>query len=86
VDQPQPASAAVSRLPLWPCGRHNPCPAAGFGDPQRACRCRRSPSGSVTVRLSGPLLDRMTLQVVMRRLEADDCWVRGQPPPPPPPP
>jgi len=50
----------------------NPCPCGWFGDPQRACRCGEAQRQRYWSRLSGPLLDRIDLQVVMRRLEADD--------------
>ncbi|APD48429.1 YifB family Mg chelatase-like AAA ATPase [Synechococcus sp. CS-602] len=50
----------------------NPCPCGWFGDPQRACRCGEALRQRYWSRLSGPLLDRIDLQVVMRRLEADD--------------
>jgi magnesium chelatase family protein len=50
----------------------NPCPCGWFGDPQRACRCGEAQRQRYWSRLSGPLLDRIDLQVVMRRLEADE--------------
>jgi magnesium chelatase family protein len=48
----------------------NPCPCGWFGDPGRACQCGESGRGRYWGRLSGPLLDRIDLQVVMRRAEA----------------
>jgi magnesium chelatase family protein len=48
-----------------------PCPCGWFGDPERACRCGETQRLRYWSRLSGPLLDRIDLQVVVRRLAAD---------------
>jgi magnesium chelatase family protein len=50
----------------------NPCPCGWFTDPQRACRCGEALRRRYWSRLSGPLLDRIDLQVMVRRLEAED--------------
>ncbi len=50
----------------------NPCPCGWFGDPLRSCQCPEGVRQRYWARLSGPLLDRIDLQVVMRRLEADE--------------
>lgn len=50
----------------------NPCPCGWFADPQRACRCGEALRRRYWSRLSGPLLDRIDLQVMVRRLEAED--------------
>jgi magnesium chelatase family protein len=42
----------------------NPCPCGGFGS-RRACRCQPSQRRSYLGRLSGPLLDRVDVQVWM---------------------
>ncbi|MCX5932331.1 MAG: YifB family Mg chelatase-like AAA ATPase [Cyanobacteria bacterium] len=47
----------------------NPCPCGWFGDPERACGCGEALQRRYWSRLSGPLLDRLDLQVVMGRLE-----------------
>jgi len=51
---------------VWPLCRHHPCPCGWFGDPQRPA-VRPKPSGSVLGQAVWPLLDRIDLQVVMRR-------------------
>ncbi len=62
-----------SRFPCRVClvGATNPCPCGWFGDPERACRCGEAQRLRYWSRLSGPLLDRIDLQVVVRRLAAD---------------
>jgi magnesium chelatase family protein len=56
----------------YPCrttlvGATNPCPCGWWGDPERACRCGEAERRRYWGRLSGPMLDRLDLQVVMRR-------------------
>ncbi|MEB3200683.1 MAG: YifB family Mg chelatase-like AAA ATPase [Synechococcaceae cyanobacterium] len=50
----------------------NPCPCGWTGDPQRACVCGEGRRSRYWARLSGPLLDRIDLQVVMRRAQAHE--------------
>ena len=50
----------------------NPCPCGWYGDPERPCSCGSGLRQRYWGRLSGPLLDRLDLQVVMRRLDASD--------------
>ena len=59
----------------------NPCPCGWYGDPSQSCRCGEAQRRRHWGRLSGPLLDRIDLQVVMRRPEARDLGgaYRGQP-------
>ena len=46
----------------------NPCPCGWVGDPARACRCTPALIDAYQRRLSGPLLDRVDLQVGVRRV------------------
>jgi magnesium chelatase family protein len=59
----------------FPCaitlvGASNPCACGWYGDPERDCRCSEGERRRYWGRLSGPLLDRIDLQVVMRRPQA----------------
>jgi magnesium chelatase family protein len=61
----------------FPCritlvGATNPCPCGWWGDPERPCRCGEAERRRYWGRLSGPLLDRIDLQVVMRRCDPHD--------------
>ena len=59
----------------------NPCPCGWAGDSLRACRCTPGAVDSYRRRLSGPLLDRIDLQVAVRRvpLETLASEPRGEP-------
>ena len=45
----------------------NPCPCGWHGDPERSCSCNANQRQHYWGRLSGPLLDRIDLQVVLQR-------------------
>ena len=45
----------------------NPCPCGYFGDEQNLCRCTPTKLANYLQRLSGPLLDRIDLQVAVQR-------------------
>jgi len=45
----------------------NPCPCGRYGDPEGGCECGEGLRRRYWGRLSGPLLDRLDLQVLMRR-------------------
>jgi magnesium chelatase family protein len=50
----------------------NPCPCGWYGEPGRECRCAEGERRRYWARLSGPLLDRIDLQVVVRHPRAED--------------
>ncbi|MDQ3931491.1 MAG: YifB family Mg chelatase-like AAA ATPase [Actinomycetota bacterium] len=50
-------------------GATNPCPCGHFGDHRRECRCRPDEVKRYRGRLSGPLLDRIDLQVELEPVE-----------------
>ena len=43
----------------------NPCPCGHFGDPYRPCRCTRTQIQRYRSRISGPLLDRIDLHILV---------------------
>ena len=47
----------------------NPCPCGFLGDPGRDCRCSAGAISRYQKRISGPLLDRIDMQVEMPRVE-----------------
>jgi magnesium chelatase family protein len=65
---------ARARQSLWfPCrlllaAATNPCPCGWWGDPLRPCRCGERLRRQYWSRLSGPLLDRLDLQVILTAL------------------
>ncbi|MEG1804825.1 MAG: YifB family Mg chelatase-like AAA ATPase [Clostridia bacterium] len=50
----------------------NPCPCGNFGSPNRECRCTRSQIHKYISKLSGPLLDRIDIQVEVDTIEYDE--------------
>jgi magnesium chelatase family protein len=58
----------------------NPCPCGWAGDGVRACRCTVAAVDTYQRRLSGPLLDRIDLQVSVRRVELEKlaCEARAE--------
>lgn len=50
----------------------NPCPCGGLGDPTVSCRCTPAAVRRYRARVSGPLLDRLDLQIEMPRVEAQE--------------
>jgi len=56
----------------------NPCPCGYFGDPVHGCSCTPAQIHRYLMRISGPLLDRMDIQVEVPRLDYSDIM---SPPP-----
>ena len=50
----------------------NPCPCGYYGSRQRQCRCTRQEIRRYLDRVSGPLLDRIDIQIEVPRLKTDD--------------
>jgi magnesium chelatase family protein len=50
----------------------NPCPCGFRGDPRRTCRCSPFQVERYTARLSGPILDRIDLQVEVPSLKVEE--------------
>ena len=50
----------------------NPCPCGYLGDPRRSCRCSPFQVERYTARLSGPILDRIDLQVEVPSLSLEE--------------
>ncbi len=51
----------------------NPCPCGHAGDPRRACACHPSARRRYLARVSGPLLDRMALRVLVPALAPEEA-------------
>ena len=49
----------------------NPCPCGFFGDKKRTCYCSRQQISKYLGKLSGPLLDRIDLQINVQAIEYD---------------
>jgi magnesium chelatase family protein len=55
----------------------NPCPCGFEGDPRRSCKCQPNRALAYRQRLSGPLLDRMDLQLAVPRLTKTELLGSG---------
>lgn len=53
-------------------GSMNPCPCGNFGDPKRECRCSPTQIYRYRSRLSGPLLDRIDIQVEVPSIKYEE--------------
>lgn len=53
----------------------NPCPCGFFGDKKRQCSCSRQQIVKYISKLSGPLLDRIDLQVHVQSIEYDSIKI-----------
>ncbi|MEM9136122.1 MAG: YifB family Mg chelatase-like AAA ATPase, partial [Cyanobacteria bacterium P01_F01_bin.42] len=56
----------------------NPCPCGYFSDPVQACTCSPRQRESYWARLSGPLMDRIDLQVSVGRLKPEEMTRHAQ--------
>jgi magnesium chelatase family protein len=55
----------------------NPCPCGYLFDPEKVCRCSDAQIGKYYMKLSGPILDRIDIQVEVRPLAADEILDGG---------
>lgn len=71
-------SAAIS----YPCrimlvAAMNPCPCGNYGNPKRACTCTPAQIQRYRTKVSGPLLDRIDIQVEIPHVSYDDLSHEG---------
>ncbi len=69
--------ARVSGTATFPCSfmlvcAMNPCPCGYYGHPSKPCNCSPKARQSYLARVSGPVLDRIDIQVEIGALEFDD--------------
>jgi len=64
-------TARFPARPMLVCAG-NPCPCGFAGDPERQCVCPPGRISAYIARLSGPILDRIDLRIVVPRLSADE--------------
>jgi len=57
----------------------NPCPCGYFGDPEKSCRCTAYEIIRYQKRISGPLLDRIDLQIEVPRIKIEELKQKGDP-------
>ena len=55
----------------------NPCPCGYLGDPQHECACRMNDILRYRARISGPLMDRIDIQIEVPRLTRAQLMERG---------
>ena len=56
----------------------NPCPCGYFTDPKKECHCSSLQVKNYMSKISGPLLDRIDIQLEVPRLKVDEITARGQ--------
>ena len=50
----------------------NPCPCGYYGDPSGRCNCTQTAIERYVSKLSGPMLDRMDMQIFVRRVSSEE--------------
>lgn len=61
-------------------GAFNPCPCGYFNDSKRECKCSHVEISRYLGRISGPLIDRMDLQLIIQSVEIDDLMTKTKDP------
>ena len=56
----------------------NPCPCGYFGDPQNNCRCTEDQIRRYRQKISGPILDRIDMHVIVPRLPVNTLTLRNK--------
>lgn len=51
------------------CAAQNPCPCGFLGDSVHRCSCKQSEIDSYKRKISGPLMDRIDMQINLSRVE-----------------
>ena len=54
------------------CGSMNPCPCGNYGSPNKICTCSPAMIAKYKARISGPLLDRIDIQVEVDSVKYDE--------------
>jgi magnesium chelatase family protein len=67
-------AAAAAQFPsaLRPDAATNPCPCSWLGHPKRGCKCTAADLARYAARVSGPVLDRLDLQIEVPALTSDE--------------
>ena len=60
------------------CGSMNPCPCGNYGSKNRICKCSQAQILKYKSRISGPLMDRIDLQVEVDSVEYSDLISTGR--------
>ncbi len=60
------------------CASMNPCPCGNFGSPDKPCTCTPAQIRKYRGKISGPLLDRIDLQVEVDSVKYDDLASEGE--------
>ena len=50
----------------------NPCPCGYYGDPSGRCNCTQTAIDRYVSKLSGPMLDRMDMQIFVKRVSSEE--------------
>ena len=57
----------------------NPCPCGYFGDAEKECRCTANEVFRYQKKISGPLLDRIDIQIEVPRVKIEELRIKKEP-------